>query len=176
MFLSLWMQGSVNYNHYSNKNYNYGGAIANVFSGINVFLPWKLRLSLGGGGSTDDIEYKERFDGWYYYYGELSRSFLKGDKLSVGISTINPFDKYIDYTSRIWEDGVYEANYRVRQIGASWQISVSWRFGEMKAEVKKAERGITNDDLKKGKQSQGLTRSEERRVGKECRSRWSPYH
>jgi len=25
----------------------------------------------------------------------------------------------------------------------------------MKAEVKKAERGITNDDLKKGKQSQG---------------------
>ena len=41
--------------------------------------------------------------------------------------------------------------------------------------------------LKKGKKSfkdylqvQGilvlLTRSEERRVGKECRSRWSPYH
>ena len=23
---------------------------------------------------------------------------------------------------------------------------------------------------------QGYTRSEERRVGKECRSRWSPYH
>ena len=23
---------------------------------------------------------------------------------------------------------------------------------------------------------QGITRSEERRVGKECRSRWSPYH
>ena len=25
-------------------------------------------------------------------------------------------------------------------------------------------------------QMQGLCRSEERRVGKECRSRWSPYH
>ena len=25
-------------------------------------------------------------------------------------------------------------------------------------------------------QTQGCTRSEERRVGKECRSRWSPYH
>ena len=24
--------------------------------------------------------------------------------------------------------------------------------------------------------SRGTTRSEERRVGKECRSRWSPYH
>ena len=28
---------------------------------------------------------------------------------------------------------------------------------------------VLHDDL-------GLTRSEERRVGKECRSRWSPYH
>ena len=27
----------------------------------------------------------------------------------------------------------------------------------------------------KGKQKK-MTRSEERRVGKECRSRWSPYH
>ena len=25
-------------------------------------------------------------------------------------------------------------------------------------------------------QAKALTRSEERRVGKECRSRWSPYH
>ena len=27
-----------------------------------------------------------------------------------------------------------------------------------------------------GRSPVGLTRSEERRVGKECRSRWSPYH
>ena len=34
---------------------------------------------------------------------------------------------------------------------------------------------ITDIDL--GAQSvNGITRSEERRVGKECRSRWSPYH
>ena len=28
----------------------------------------------------------------------------------------------------------------------------------------------------KGTQAELLVRSEERRVGKECRSRWSPYH
>ena len=32
------------------------------------------------------------------------------------------------------------------------------------------------DDLEKVLQEDFLTRSEERRVGKECRSRWSPYH
>ena len=32
-------------------------------------------------------------------------------------------------------------------------------------------------DIEGGKDDpQTLTRSEERRVGKECRSRWSPYH
>ena len=31
---------------------------------------------------------------------------------------------------------------------------------------------IAGSDIKKGT----ITRSEERRVGKECRSRWSPYH
>ena len=30
--------------------------------------------------------------------------------------------------------------------------------------------------LKEGQKISFLTRSEERRVGKECRSRWSPYH
>ena len=29
---------------------------------------------------------------------------------------------------------------------------------------------LTNDEISK------MVRSEERRVGKECRSRWSPYH
>ena len=31
-------------------------------------------------------------------------------------------------------------------------------------------------DLELAKQALNTTRSEERRVGKECRSRWSPYH
>ena len=35
--------------------------------------------------------------------------------------------------------------------------------------------GITSQPLPGGGQSWSL-RSEERRVGKECRSRWSPYH
>ena len=35
---------------------------------------------------------------------------------------------------------------------------------------------IIGDTILKNKENMSLTRSEERRVGKECRSRWSPYH
>ena len=37
-------------------------------------------------------------------------------------------------------------------------------------------RGWWNRLLGEGEQRLDTTRSEERRVGKECRSRWSPYH
>ena len=33
-----------------------------------------------------------------------------------------------------------------------------------------------DDDFIRGYGAAGVIRSEERRVGKECRSRWSPYH
>ena len=36
--------------------------------------------------------------------------------------------------------------------------------------------GNTYDIMTYGAKGDGQTRSEERRVGKECRSRWSPYH
>ena len=38
-------------------------------------------------------------------------------------------------------------------------------------EIDKLLKGIENGDV-----DTNTTRSEERRVGKECRSRWSPYH
>src|SRR5256886_12262121 len=36
--------------------------------------------------------------------------------------------------------------------------------------------GLREDQLHDIEQLENLLRSEERRVGKECRSRWSPYH
>ena len=38
--------------------------------------------------------------------------------------------------------------------------------------------GLTDSEVLESREKNGvnLLRSEERRVGKECRSRWSPYH
>ena len=57
-------------------------------------------------------------------------------------------------------------------------VSVLRPFGEVVA--KPFSIGHTGSELKELadylKSLDGETRSEERRVGKECRSRWSPYH
>ena len=44
------------------------------------------------------------------------------------------------------------------------------RIGDLNDEAPQMKIGIPRDKY------ESLTRSEERRVGKECRSRWSPYH
>src|SRR5436190_2505240 len=61
------------------------------------------------------------------------------------------------------------------------RVRISMRFrseGEeeglkVRAASEKAKSGILGEAYKL---SQKIRRSEERRVGKECRSRWSPYH
>ena len=45
---------------------------------------------------------------------------------------------------------------------------------DLKKKVKAIAVPVTKDEKKKALES--AIRSEERRVGKECRSRWSPYH
>ena len=52
------------------------------------------------------------------------------------------------------------------------------KFSELLQNIKRISAGLLNMGINKGTKVTILltTRSEERRVGKECRSRWSPYH
>ena len=56
---------------------------------------------------------------------------------------------------------------------------ISFTFGEVNFYPKKRIRDVTDvfrRFFRSWDETTYLTRSEERRVGKECRSRWSPYH
>ena len=53
------------------------------------------------------------------------------------------------------------------------RIKKSYRIQEIDERLRKTR---TRRETKILKRARDLIRSEERRVGKECRSRWSPYH
>ena len=86
----------------------------------------------------------------YYFYGiNFSRSFLKEKRLNISVNATNIFNKYqkfsnetVTETFRSWSEN--------KSPKSSFGISISWRFGELKAQVKKANRGILNDDVKSG--------------------------
>lgn len=127
-------------------NYGWNGS---AYGGIQHTLPWKIRLSLNGGGSTPYINLQGKGSGYNYYGLGVSRSFLKEDRLSLNIYCNNIVEKYRSYNSHT--EGLNfisrsSSKYPSRYYG----FSISYRIGELKASVKKAARSIDNDDVKGG--------------------------
>lgn len=92
----------------------------------------------------------------FYYTGlSLSQYFLKR-KLNINLSTTDPFwyRKKYDYESK---DITFLSNSHYSYPAQNLRISAVLNFGKMDLQVKKARRGIRNDDLKSGSDSQGTT-------------------
>lgn len=147
---NLSVNAWVAYNNYRNDDIMLDNRrwSFNFYAQASQELPWKLRLSLSGGrneGGTWNL-YSYSCPSYYYMLG-LQRSFLKDDRLTVQMYAMNPFsskymkDKYItrygDYTG--WDLNRYPQR--------MFQVAVSFRFGSLKASVKKTRTTINNDDV-----------------------------
>ena len=70
----------------------------------------------------------------------------------------------------------------ILKIISSQEVETQEQLGELLAEAgypttqATVSRDMRELKIRKGMAENGVNRSEERRVGKECRSRWSPYH
>ena len=128
----------------SNSGFN-----GNLFLNAQQTLPWDLRFSLYGGGSTPYISLQGKGSSYSYYGFSLSRSFLKEKRLSVSINTSNLFHKYLTFKNETVTD-TFRSWSESKQQQRSFGLNISWRFGELKAQVKKAARSITNDDVLSG--------------------------
>ena len=125
------------------------GFYGNLFLNAQQTLPWDLRFSLYGGGSSPYISLQGKGSSYMYYGFGLSRSFLKEKRLSISINTSNLFHKYMTFKSETVTD-TFRSLYEGKNLQQSYGLNISWRFGELKAQVKKANRSINNDDLMSG--------------------------
>ena len=125
------------------------GFSGNMFLNVQQTLPWDLRFSLYGGGSTPHISLQGKGSSFSYYGMGLSRSFLKEKRLTISLNTSNLFNKYLTFESKTSAD-TFTSWSKSKNPNRSYGINISWRFGELKAQVKKAARSINNDDVKAG--------------------------
>lgn len=166
--LSLWMNWnpgsktriSLNaggsYSDFKSSEFASGnhGFQGNFFGNIQQTLPWDLRFSVYGGGSTPYISLQGKGSSYNYYGMNLSRSFLKEKRLTFSIYASNVFSKYQTYSSETVTD-TFRSWSESKSPSRSYGLSISWRFGELKAQVKKTARSISNDDVKSGGGGQG---------------------
>lgn len=126
----------------------------NLFGNIQQTFGKNLVLSLNGGFSTSRIALQGTNTGYSHYTFSLNKSFLKEDRLTVGAYATNIFTKDLEFGSENKTPTFIQSSksyYPMRSFG----VSVSYRLGKLKAQVKKASRSIVNDDVLQGGNSQG---------------------
>ena len=168
VFLSAWL----NWNPTAKTRFtlNMSGAYDNYKSdvlgekndGFRMFaygsfeqeLFWKINLNAYGGGSTPYVSLQSKGSSYNYYGLSLYRKFLKDDRLSVSIFASNFLQGKQKRTST-YTTSTYRSTSHMEFSNYNFGISLSWRFGDLKAQVKRAQRGISNDDVKDGGGQQG---------------------
>lgn len=150
------LNGNLKYSDlksYRTNDHNYGFS-GNFFAMLRQDLPWKLKFALGAGATWGDISLQGQGSEFKYYFLNLSRSFLEEDRLTVTLNGFNIFNprqtlKNTTQTTmfRSSESYVIHGLSRV-------SLGISWRFGKLRAVVKKTARSIENSDVKTGSTSQ----------------------
>src|SRR5258708_26841727 len=90
------------------------------------------------------------------------------------------YDKALEYGDKLfalYADNFSNAVNMVRAAQGKGDVSRMFSYGEKSAQILQRYKDQTAPDgMKQETWDSQKARSEERRVGKECRSRWSPYH
>lgn len=91
---------------------------------------------------------------WYTNINASQELFKK--KLTASLSVSDPFRSSVKYESTTNDPSFHQKStfmYSNRML----RFNLSYRFGQMKGEIKKAKRGIKNEDLKSGGNSTGTS-------------------
>jgi outer membrane receptor protein involved in Fe transport len=153
---TLYVNGGGNYRKIeaftsyviTNKGFNYRGSF-----GARQTL-WKDgSITANLGLYSSDIMLQGKSSSYYYTSLSLSQYFLKR-KLMLSLSASDPFRsrmKYNNESGDVTFSSHTESSYPSRNV----RLSLSYNFGKMALQVKKAKRGINNDDLKSSGSSEG---------------------
>ena len=147
---TLVVNNNLRYEHYENPNLGYRtfGWSDNYYANLTQQLPWKLQLYLSSygkiGRSPSTVYYMQH--SWFGYYFSLQRSFLKDDRLTVRLSANAPFNKQWSMEADVVNGDFYDHQTSWNR-ARSFSLSLTWRFGSLKASVKKTEHSIENDDV-----------------------------
>ncbi len=154
----------INLNANLNANYSFlasndGRNLKNEgfsFSGfLNLrYMAWKNGTISGYLGLYSPRVMLQGKSSPYQFMGiNVSQECLK-KKLTATISVSDPFRAKVNYESS-FDDPTFHQKSNFSYSNRMVRFSLSYRFGEMKGEIKKAKRGIKNEDLKGGGDNSG---------------------
>lgn len=131
-----------------NEGFSYNGS-------FNVrYTLWKNGSVSGYGGVySPSIMLQGKSSMFWYTNLNVSQELFK-KKFTATLSVTDPFRSEVKYKSTINDPTFHQEStylYSNRMV----RVNLSYRFGQVKGEIKKAKRGIKNDDVKSGSSGTG---------------------
>jgi outer membrane receptor protein involved in Fe transport len=142
-----WLKANNGYD-ITNDGFSYRGSLGGRWT---LWKDGSLNGNLGIYSSS--IMLQGRSSSFYYTSLGVSQYLLKR-KLMLSLSTSDPFWYKKTYKNTS-EDITFHTDSEYSYLARNVRFSVTYNFGKMDFQVKKARRGIKNDDLKSGGDSQG---------------------
>ena len=144
---------------YTNSRLSYtdmndGGTLKNhgwdlfIYGGAQQTLPKDWQLSFNIYAYTPRITLQGRSSSFSNYSMSIQKSWLK-KRLNLTLSATNFLKKYKYFNSSM-EDSMFRSDNWSKSVVQRFSLNISYRIGELKTGVRKAERTISNDDVKGG--------------------------
>lgn len=131
-----------------NEGLSYNGS-------VNLrYTVWKNGTISGYGGIYSPRVMLQGKSSKYWYSGVNVSQELFKKKLTASISLSEPFRSKIKSETTI-DDPTFHQSSTYFYSSRMLRFNLSYRFGQMKGEIKRAKRGIKNDDLKSGESQSG---------------------
>jgi outer membrane receptor protein involved in Fe transport len=154
---SINVNSQVFYDYYEMQNLDntikHGGWGSYTYGGLRYTFPFDLKFSANAGFFSPPIDVQRKSSIYYFSSVGLSKDFFK-KKFVVNIRVRGSFQGRQAYSSETWEENQFYRYYRNERNYRSVSLNLTYKFGEMKEQIKKVQRTIINDDLKSGGNSQ----------------------
>ncbi|MCO5945987.1 outer membrane beta-barrel family protein [Mucilaginibacter flavidus] len=138
---NVWIKGYFNNQLYSNK-----GLTGNAFTYMGYKITDTWRAGINAGYSSAYITLQGKSSSNTFTCISTSKDILN-KKGSIFFNVNNPQSKNRTYTSYTRDPAFYQSNTSESPL-RSFNFGFNYRFGKLKAEIKKNQRGIDNDDTK----------------------------
>jgi len=153
-WLNVYTNSSLNYVDMKSATINSenSGLTGRFYLGGTFILPKDFKISTGGGANLPQITLQGGQSAFYFSYLALSKEFLK-KKLNVSISGVYLPVSHIIVTTKGMDSKTGTLTFDQKTDvnltkNTEFRLNVSYRIGNLNAQVKKTKKTITNDDQK----------------------------
>lgn len=158
-WLNIYTNGSLNYVDLKSVaiNSENSGFTGRIYLGGTITLPKDFKISTGGGGNMPQINLQGSQSAFYFSYMALSKEMLK-KRLNVSLSGVYLPVSHIIIKTKGVNGTTGATNFdQTTDVhltkNTELRLNVSYRIGNMNAQVKKTKKTITNDDQKEKENS-----------------------